>query len=704
MKRILPALAAVSGACGFAASPAAALELGEIMVESKLGQPLRASIAYALQPDEQVGAFCIFLKPGVTAGGLQRVSKAQVSLANNTIHLRSAIPIREPMLSLQLAVDCPYTAKLQREYTMFFYPGVPQDNAVASVAVTAPSVSETASSGSARSTARSTARPAVADTSPISVSNRYQVQPGDSLSSIIARIDDRPRGLWPAVNAVFAANPEAFIDGDINLLKAGSWLEIPDLYQTLGAQRTGTAAVTAVSVKLPAPTAVETYNGVAVETRVAQDGFDSGYAGATPESTGTDLPAVVGESESTGSSDSSAAASPRPGDVILGNDSPFVSPIESETAAAAGASATADFGPETAIANSPRNAAAMPGDPQGAANESWSLLAWLGGAGLAVFLGLLLFGRRVRERFGSTPVGIASGSGQRQRYSEPERRVSPPPDVDFAFDLVDGDAPSMLLDADLGLGTGFRDTSDLDVAQDFGFSTSDDFADEFDLDLTAAATSEHEDNPTDVIPPHLNIKQSILESEIPPSDDDDEYDLSMIVDATRQPIVDTRLTAKDLKAVQVDSADDDTEEYTLNREVDYKILEQDYQEEFTTTQALNEEIARAALELAQTMGRRIDEDDALDATAEMPLKSVDSSNVSAVTESLAARTEPEITAELATNLLRSGEAVNDDLIGGLDDTGVNEELTAELPHSDNDATAEMDIEGGRIDTKKTRAS
>ncbi len=35
--------------------------------------------------------------------------------------------------------------------------------------------------------------------------------------------------LWPAVDRLFAANPDAFMDGDINRLKAGSWLEIPDL-------------------------------------------------------------------------------------------------------------------------------------------------------------------------------------------------------------------------------------------------------------------------------------------------------------------------------------------------------------------------------------------------------------------------------------------------------------------------------------------
>ncbi|MDH5455521.1 MAG: hypothetical protein OEY37_05565, partial [Gammaproteobacteria bacterium] len=48
-RAILP-LVALGG--GLAATPAAALELGELTVQSSLGQPLRASIAYALAPNE----------------------------------------------------------------------------------------------------------------------------------------------------------------------------------------------------------------------------------------------------------------------------------------------------------------------------------------------------------------------------------------------------------------------------------------------------------------------------------------------------------------------------------------------------------------------------------------------------------------------------------------------------------------------------
>jgi hypothetical protein len=129
--------------------------------------------------------------------------------------------------------------------------------------------------------------------------------------------------------------------------------------------------------------------------------------------------------------------------------------------------------------------------------------------------------------------------------------------------------------------------------------------------------------------------------------------------------------------------------------VDYKILEQDYQEEFTTTQALNAELARAAMELAENM-----ENESADDTADIQLDATDE-----ITTNLAAHSSTEITAEITAKLVGHGDAVNDEQITDLDDTSTNEDLTAELLESHDDVTVEMDVVGGRIDTKKkSRAS
>ena len=80
----------------------------------------------------------------------------------------------------------------------------------------------------------------------------------------------------------------------------------------------------------------------------------------------------------------------------------------------------------------------------------------------------------------------------------------------------------------------------------------------------------------------INPAAQISEPTPAASEDDDEYDMSMIVDATRQTI-DEDLTEKDLNAIPVEDyavADD-----TLHTKVDLQTLEQDYQDEYTATLA-----------------------------------------------------------------------------------------------------------------------
>ena len=117
-KRAVPAILAVG--TSLAAVPAAALELGEVTVHSSLGQPLRASIAYALAPNESLANTCVSIGP---AGmGLPGIGPATVSVANGVINLTGATPLREPMVSVRLVVDCPYSPNLSREYMLFVDP------------------------------------------------------------------------------------------------------------------------------------------------------------------------------------------------------------------------------------------------------------------------------------------------------------------------------------------------------------------------------------------------------------------------------------------------------------------------------------------------------------------------------------------------------------------------------------------------------
>jgi hypothetical protein len=371
----------------------------------------------------------------------------------------------------------------------------------------------------------------------------------------------------------------------------------------------------------------------------------------------------------------------RPGDIIVGTDSPFVVPV--------GDDEIIDI-PDTAIP-APQVSRPVPAITSTQTGDSgisgaWSWLMWLGGAGLALILGLLMFGRQIRERFGSVPVGVpAAPSRRREDTAAPQPAVIADTDYELHDDTLN--SRSITLDADLDSGSGLQDAADMDVAQDFGFSASGASITQVDLEISEQASREEEPQATDIIPPSEQRKETILESEIMPTDDtvSQDYDMSMMVDATKNIVEDDDETAKDLMAVTLNTdggMDGDTSEQPLNKEVDYTILEQDYEDELTATQALNKEIEEAARALVERMD---DMDVSGGETAEMP-----------------GVKDPEITAELTAKLPASGVAQNEDF----DDSSVIiPELTAEtaeMPLADSDGTLEM--ESGSVDTKKSKAS
>ena len=69
--------------------------------------------------------------------------------------------------------------------------------------------------------------------------------------------------------------------------------------------------------------------------------------------------------------------------------------------------------------------------------------------------------------------------------------------------------------------------------------------------------------------------------------------MSVIMDATKMPQPED-VTEHDLKAVEVDSQDEDQDGFTVNQESGYILLEQAYEDELTATQAMILEIERAA--------------------------------------------------------------------------------------------------------------
>ena len=315
-------------------------------------------------------------------------------------------------------------------------------------------------------------------------------------------------------------------------------------------------------------------------------------------------------------------------------------------------------------------------------------LVWLGAAGGAVGLVMLLFGGRLRERFGSRPIAPSEPPPPREPQVEPEA-VAANDDSDFID--IDDDSPTaenLALDADLIVGTGLQEGTDVHVASDFAFASTTRLDIELPEDTGAAA----EQPETDIIPP-INIDESsILESEILPDDevdDEDDYDMSVIVDATKMPNPED-VTERDLEAVEV-NVDDDTEnliagDYTVSQEVDYKILEQDYEDELTATQALNAEIQKAAEDSALNLNVDADID-----TAQVAL-----ATINALDKTGQENLDDDISDDDDTSLnptvnLEAGdvtvEMVNDDTVQMIDEKTVEmtDDKTVEMPKKGNEA-------------------
>jgi len=684
-KVALPALVAAGG--GLAIGSAAALELGELQVQSTLGQPLRASIAYALSPNEIINDRCV----AVRAGGrdLPGLTNASVRVSKGVISITGGSPVTEPMLSANVVVDCPYSAHVSRNYLLFVNP---QDRPVTVARQSTPAAATAATP--ARRAAPAT-RPAPV-TTPISEGSRYLVQPGDSLSGIVRRLETGSITSAAAMSAVLETNPGAFINGDPDRLKAGSWLAIPSF----------TAAIAAAP---PAP-AAQPQEEMAAVTDASADGADL-YQGAetlepdasrripateflpeVPEPDVSESVATVPDNAETGTADaavaepatteadySSAYADLVAGDVVV--DEPAMTdtaPVEPAAAAA------------TARVVKPSAGTRIVGSPE-PAGFSWNWLIWAAVALISAFGSYLMFWPKLRERFGSRPVGEGERVPPRTEHvapiSVPESEMTvqeiKPTYDNVDFDLSD-DSPTeenLALDADLVDGTGLDDSEDVDVNRDFGFAATMDL----DMELPETPATQDSEPGTDIIPPPERPEDLVVSSEVLP-DEDDEYDISMIVDATKMPDP-AEVTERDLMAVPIDDTGQTriNDDYTIVDEVAQDILEQDYEDELSATQLLHAEIEKAASELAETIGEddptavaSLDDEDELDDNAGRIVGSEDDTSIEMQLTNLS---ELDLTATL--------EAQNDDSSDDLDVTASidAEDKTVEMPRDKDGARA-----------------
>ena len=234
-----------------------ALGLGDIQLKSSLNAPLEAEIELVgVTTDElsglkaQLASRDTFARygldyPAFLTGITLRTVRA--SDGRNLIQLRSGTPITEPLATLLVEVNWS-RGRQMREYNVLLDPPVfAPPSAQAPAPVAAPVVgSGERSGGVARPAAppaprQAAATPAAAPAAPAAPASQaapaaaaaaaggsYQVRRGDTLSGIASGlVGDVPVDRRRAMIAIYRGNTAAF-DGNINLLRSGSVLRLPD--------------------------------------------------------------------------------------------------------------------------------------------------------------------------------------------------------------------------------------------------------------------------------------------------------------------------------------------------------------------------------------------------------------------------------------------------------------------------------------------
>lgn len=282
------ALAVASAAVlGLWGTQAAALSLGRIMVQSALGEPLRAEIEILEINNEEADS----LRPKVAspdtfrASGMEyssALSGMQISLekrgdGRSYLRLTNARPVNDPYIDLILEASWS-SGRITRDYTMLFdppklgsaQPVIPQAPQVSSVPIRiaapepVPAASEPAAAAPVPETAPAAEAPAApapaataspepvaapeskpvaeakaqpaepvpapvqpAPVQPAAAAKRVTVKSGDNATRIAQAQKVADVSLDQMLVAMLRTNPEAFIGGNVNRLRTGAVLNMP---------------------------------------------------------------------------------------------------------------------------------------------------------------------------------------------------------------------------------------------------------------------------------------------------------------------------------------------------------------------------------------------------------------------------------------------------------------------------------------------
>ena len=257
------ALTGVAAAALCLVAPAAwALGLGKLQVQSALGETLRAEIDVTSLSAEEASNLRIRVAPpeSYKAAGVDYnpvLPGTQVALQRRAdgrpyLRITSDRGVQEPFVDVILEITWA-TGRLVREYTLLLDPPTATARAPAAPAP-APAVAPTMSAAPVEPAPPRTAErrpaPARADVEPAAPreprapraaaapaapaaagtdgADEYRVKAGDTLSKIASRTQRGGVSLDQMLVSLYRSNPQAFLDNNMNRLKSGVVLSVPN--------------------------------------------------------------------------------------------------------------------------------------------------------------------------------------------------------------------------------------------------------------------------------------------------------------------------------------------------------------------------------------------------------------------------------------------------------------------------------------------
>jgi pilus assembly protein FimV len=272
--------------------PANAIGLGEIEIESRLGEPLRATVPMNVSAGETIPANCVTAKRRPTAlrspRKLQVVSPAASGPGTFAVQVSTAAPLHEPMYELSIVVECPDVSSYTHHYVLMIElpdtrvqtpiknpgivaipPAVGTDNVSKTPVMKRAAPDPVPGPPPTRKPVATPARLLTSTREPIPAGTLYTVRNGDSLSTIAARIAGRPPGtIWNVSKRIFQNNEHAFIRNNSDLIKMGSVIQIPDATELASIARPNPAPAVAAPADAP-PNRPETPRQPAIEPSAA---------------------------------------------------------------------------------------------------------------------------------------------------------------------------------------------------------------------------------------------------------------------------------------------------------------------------------------------------------------------------------------------------------------------------------------------------